>query len=68
MMKGKNTFTKEEAKRIETLINLKVDSEATKQKGIRNKIRALGFYATDFPGIKRGYSVSDFRSFVKIID
>ncbi len=67
-MKGKNTFTKEGVNQIEALINLKVKADTNTQKGICNKISALDFYATDFPSIKRGYTVSDFRSFVKIID
>ena len=66
-MKGKNTFTKEEASKIEALIELKVKSEATKQKSIRAKIRAFGFYASDFPSIKKGYTGNDFRASVKII-
>lgn len=67
-MKGKNTFTNEEANKITALIDLKVKSDTAKQKAIRAKIRALGFYASDFPSIKKGYTVNDFRGVVKIKD
>jgi hypothetical protein len=59
-MKGKSLFTKEEANRIEQLIKQKLVAIASEQKGIRAKIRRLGFYASDF-GIGGGYNVEDFR-------
>lgn len=65
-MKGKAIFTKEEAIVIEALIKQKCEAESSKQKGFRNKIRNLGFYASDF-GISGGYTVSDFRGVVKIV-
>ena len=64
-MKGKSHFTTEEAKEIEKLIVLKLKLDAVKQKGIRNKIRKVGFYASDF-GLRGGYSVQDFRNAVTI--
>lgn len=66
-MKGKAIFTKEEAIVIEALIKQKCAAEPSKQKGIRQKIRNQGFYASDF-GISGGYTVADFRRVVKIID
>lgn len=65
-MKGKAIFIKEEAIVIEALIKQKCEAESSKQKGFRNKIRNLGFYASDF-GIGGGYTVTDFRRVVKII-
>ncbi|VXC15645.1 hypothetical protein [Maribacter litoralis] len=64
-MKGKSQFTKEEAREIESLIELKLQSDTTKQKSIRAKIRKLGFYASDF-GLRGGFTVADFRSVVTI--
>lgn len=64
-MKGKSQFTKEEAREIESLIELKLQSDTTKQKSIRAKIRKLSFYASDF-GLRGGYTVADFRSVVTI--
>jgi|25_taG_2_1085351.scaffolds.fasta_scaffold01231_5 hypothetical protein len=59
-MKGKSKFTTEEADQIEQLIKKKLAAGVSEQKSIRNKIRRLGFYASDF-GIGGGYTVDDFR-------
>ena len=64
-MKGKSTFTQKEADVIEQLILQKLQATEDKQKGIREKIRKLGFYASDF-SIKEAYDVSDFRNSVHI--
>jgi hypothetical protein len=64
-MKGKAVFTLQEAISIEMLIEEKLKSDTQKQKGIRDKIRKLGFYASDF-GIGNGYTVADFRKLVNI--
>lgn len=66
-MAKKSIFTKDEAQQIEALIEQKLQANGDKQKGIRNKIRALGFYASDYSVYKR-YTVTYFRSVVKIID
>lgn len=65
-MKGKSTFTRAEADIIITLIKKKLESDTNTQKGIRNKIRNLGFYAKDDFGITGGYTVEDFLSVVTI--
>lgn len=65
-MKGKEVFSQAEAEQIIALIAEKLQVEATEQKSIRNKIRKLGFYASDF-GIRGGYTVNDFLKFVTII-
>lgn len=67
-MKGKDTFTKEDANKIITLIEQKLKAEKDEQKKIRDKIRALGFYSTDFgmgPGYR--YTVEDFQRVEKIV-
>lgn len=66
-MKGKSTFTKQEAEKIILLIRQKLEADSSAQKGIRNKIRKLKFYASDF-GIGGGYTEHDFLSVVKISD
>ena len=66
-MKGKDTFTKQEADEICALIEKKVKADKHEQKIIRDKIRSLGFYSSDFgmgPGY--GYTVEDFLNVVKI--
>lgn len=65
-MKGKSTFTQSEANAIIALIRKKVVSDSNEQKRLRDKIRALGFYATDF-GIGGGYNEHDFLRVVTII-
>jgi hypothetical protein len=65
-MKGKSVFTKSEAKEIKRLINLKIKAGKEEQKRIRDKIRKIGFYASDF-GIGSGYTVQDFLRGVKVI-
>lgn len=65
-MKGKSTFTPSEAEQIEVLITAKLKATSDKQKRIRDKIRKLGFYASDF-NIGNGYTVADFRSVVTLL-
>lgn len=66
-MKGKSVFTRDEADKIIRLIREKVISNQSEQKKIRDKIRKIGFYASDF-GIGGGYKVEDFIRVVKILD
>ncbi|MEI6766968.1 MAG: hypothetical protein WCM76_15160 [Bacteroidota bacterium] len=66
-MKGKSVFTRSEANAIIELIKQKLKADSQTQKNIRDKIRARGFYASDF-GIGGGYTEHDFLSVVKIID
>lgn len=63
-MKGKRVFTEEEANQIIRLIRQKNRAESSAQKSIREKIRKLGFYATDF-GIQN-YDEHDFLRVVTI--
>lgn len=65
-MKGKAIFTKSEADAIIELIKKKLASDPVTQKRIRDKIREIGFYASDY-GIRGGYTVEDFLQVVKII-
>lgn len=65
-MKGKSIFTKEEAEQIILLIEKKLKADSVKQKGIRQKIRNLGFYAREL-GVGNGYTVADFKRVVTII-
>lgn len=64
-LKGRSKFTKEEADVIIELIRLKLASSSTKQKGIRAKIRRLGFFASD-SGLGGGYDEQDFLNAVQI--
>lgn len=66
-MKGKSKFTKFEADAIIALIRKKVVADSAEQKRLRDKIRVLGFYATDF-GIGGGYTEHDFLRVVQILN
>lgn len=65
-MKGKSIFTRQEADQIITLIRKKLASTSSEQKSIRNKIRQIGFYASDF-NIGNGYNEHDFLRVVRIV-
>jgi len=65
-MKGKSQFSKAETEAIIVLIKQKLEAEAIKQKSIRNQIRALGFYASDF-GLGGGYTANDFLRVITVI-
>lgn len=65
-MKSKASFTKSEAEEIIRLIEEKLKVDSVKQKGIRDKIRKIGFYASDY-GFRDGYTVEQFLSVAKII-
>ncbi len=65
-MKSKSSFTKTESEEIIKLIKEKLKAEPSKQKGIRAKIRKIGFYASDY-GFIDGYTVDQFLSVAKIV-
>lgn len=63
-MKGRNTFTSLQILTIKKLIAEKVTAPSDKQKGIRAKIRNIGFYYSDFSSKKEGYTVADFEELI----
>jgi hypothetical protein len=65
-MKSKPTFTRAEADAIVELIKQKLKADSIRQKAIRDKIRKLGFYASDY-GFRDGYTVEQFLSVAKIV-
>lgn len=64
-MKGQNTFTSLEVEIIKKLITEKVLATPDKQKGIRGKIRKIGFHYSDFSSKKVGYTVDDFEELIR---
>ena len=64
-MKGKKIFTISEIEEIKKLIVEKLRATADRQKGIRNKIRKIGFYYSDFDSSKEGYTVADLDSLIR---
>ena len=64
-MKGKNTFTQDEIEQLKALIKERVQAKyRDKQKHIRAKMRAIGFYGGDDFGIK-DCQLSDFENLIK---
>lgn len=47
-MKGTSTFSTEEIIRIRELVNIKNSLPSKEQLGIRNQLRAMGFYISDY--------------------
>lgn len=62
-MKGKSSFTPDEIDELKQLIEEKQKASSANQKTIRNKIRKIGFYASDF-NLGDGYSFEDFSSVI----
>ncbi len=63
-MKGKDTFTKQEIKKLEELIVLRTNTPSSAQKQIRDKMRELGFYGRDDWGISN-LQVTDLHLLIK---
>lgn len=59
-MKGRTTFTRQEAAELRRLIAEKRTADRGRQKTLRARVRAIGFYITDFVTDQRGFTVSDF--------
>lgn len=64
-MKSKSSFTIDEAAKIIALIKDKLKASPSQQKSIRNKIRNIGFYYSDFGSNKDGYTVDDFLALIR---
>ena len=64
-MKGNSKFSNSEVKAIKELTVEKVHASSNEQKAIRNRIRKLGFYYSDFSSSKHGYTTEDFDEIVK---
>ena len=63
-MKGKNTFTQYEIEQLKALIKERVQAPSNKQKHIRDKMRAIGFFGGDDFGIK-DCQLSDFENLIE---
>jgi hypoxanthine-DNA glycosylase len=63
-MVRKKSFTKTEIEQIKELIAEKLRVTPNKQKGIRARIRKIGFHFSDFSSKKDGYTVADFEALI----
>lgn len=64
-MKGKKQFLKSEIEQIRILIGEKCLSNSATQKKIRQQIRNLGFYYSDYSKKRNGYTVDFFNSLIE---
>lgn len=66
-MQGIDTFTEHDANEIRKLIQEKIIAPENMQKSIRQKIRDIGFYYTDFQQnrIAGGYTVDFFNELIE---
>lgn len=62
-MKGKKVFTKQEVEQIERLISQRCTADSSRQKSIRDKMRALGFYGSDYH--INGMTIAKFQQLIK---
>ena len=63
-MDRKKSFTKTDVEQIKKLIAEKLCATPDKQKGIRSKIRKIGFHFSDFSSKKDGYTVATFEALI----
>ena len=64
-MKGSREFTKETAQHIEVLLSRTRASGRADQKVLRQRIRDLGFFISDFSRPPSGFGPEDFRALVR---
>src|SRR4051794_33457149 len=66
LMKGKDHFTRSEADEIRRLLKLVRRAEpGSAQKALRGRLRARGFYISDFAGGAAGFTASEFDDLVR---
>jgi hypothetical protein len=60
-MQGKRLFNKTEERRIRELISKKVNADRSEQKRLRQELRDIGFYISDFTKSSKGFTLKDFE-------
>jgi len=63
-MQGKTRFTPTEAREIRELLARKTRTSRDEQKRLRQRIRKLGFYISDFQEDSGAFSTADFDQLV----
>jgi hypothetical protein len=63
-VRRRSTFTQREGVELRRLITEKQIADRDRQKTLRARMRAIGFYITDFVTDQRGFTVSDFDDLV----
>jgi G:T/U-mismatch repair DNA glycosylase len=64
-MQGRDEFTSAEADKIRKLLRDKQRANRTRQKALRQSLRSIGFYITDFGSSPGGFGPSDFDRLVR---
>lgn len=64
-MNGKKEFSAEEAEKLRALLREKEGADRTRQKSLRQRMRALCFYISDFSVDNSGFTVRDFDELVR---
>lgn len=65
-MKGRDRFTSEEADKIRRVLRLVRKAEpGPPQKLLRDQLRAMGFYISDFGGGPIGFTATEFDELVR---
>ncbi|MBP5340206.1 MAG: hypothetical protein J6W75_13540 [Bacteroidaceae bacterium] len=64
-MEGKAVFTSAEADLLRSLIRQKCDADRSSQKSIRNKMRNIGFFISDFTTNQSVFTVEDFEALIR---
>ena len=64
-MRGRDCFTSQEARDIRNLLEQVRAAERSRQKRLRDQIRAIGFYISDWPPVSGGFTASDFDERVR---
>lgn len=63
-MKGRARFTAVEADQIRELLRKKARAASDEQKSLRNRMRRIGFFISDFTDAVDGFLVQDFDALV----
>jgi len=66
-MKGKSTFTHKEINEIKYLIELRSDASRDEQKSLRDKLRKIGFYISDYKNGSHNIVLIDGQQLAKYI-
>ena len=64
MLRSKTEYTQEEANKIRSLLQQKIGKDSDEQKRIRDSIRELDFYITDFKKSSIPFTREDFDDLV----
>ena len=64
-MKGRIRFTGHEVEQIREFLRMKLRTPSEDQKQIRDRLRDIGFYISDFPGTRRPFGSDDLDGLIR---